>query len=179
MKKISSLIPIFLFALSLNAQTTNDIIQRISQADSVVLISHILTREFGPIIKYDTEVGGKKSKPRSPQRPPFLKNGKINRKIIVEATSLTSAGRLNLITILSRKEILREIKMMQCDLPRHSIIIYKNNKQSYIDICFSCKRINTSKDIEFSEIGFDEEKWEDLQKYFMASGIKKLYNVFD
>jgi hypothetical protein len=113
MKKISSLIPILLLALSLNAQTTyaiNDIKQKISQADSVVLISHILTKEFGSKIKYDTEVGNKKSKPLPPQRPSFLINGKINRKIIVEATSLTSAGRLNLITILSRKEILREIK---------------------------------------------------------------------
>jgi hypothetical protein len=179
MKKLFSFIPILLLALSLSAQTTNSIIQKISQADSVVLISHILTREFGPIIKYDTEVGNKKSKPRPPQRPPFLKNGKINRKIIVEATSLRSSGRLNLITILSRKEILREIKMMQCDLPRHSIIIYKNNKQSYIDICFGCKRINKSKDLQFSEIGMDDEKWEELQKFFMASGIKKLYNVFD
>jgi hypothetical protein len=68
---------------------------------------------------------------------------------------------------------------MQCDMPRHSIIIYKNDKQSYIDICFGCKRINTSNDIDFSVIDMDDEKWEDLQKFFMANGIKKLYNVFD
>jgi hypothetical protein len=179
MRKTFSLIPILLFALSLHAQTTNDIIQKISKADSVVLISHILTREFGPIIKYDTEVGGKKSKQRPPQRPSFSRNGKVNRKIIVEATSLTSASRLNLITILSRKKISREVKMMQCDMPRHSIIIYKNNKQSYIDICFGCMKIHTTIDIQFSEVDMDDEKWDNLQKFFIANGIKKLYNVFD
>jgi hypothetical protein len=187
MKKIFSLLPILLITLNLNGQTTNainKIKQKILEADSVVLISHILTREFAPKIKRDYEKGTKKVNYKKwnslyPPAPSFLINGKINREIFVEKISLTNSGKASLINILIKISTPREIKAMQCDMPRHSIIIYKNNKHSYIDICFGCKRINTSNDIDFSVIGIDDEKWGNLQKFFMANGIKKLYNVFD
>jgi hypothetical protein len=187
MKKIFLFLPILLFTLNLNAQNTyaiNRLNQKILVADSVVLISHNLTREFAPKIKRDYEKGTKKinyKKWNSLYKPApiFLINGKINRKIIVETISLSNSGKANLINILAKRKMSREVKMMQCDQPRHTIIIYKNNTESYIDICFGCKRINTSNDIKFSVIDMDDEKWEDLQKFFMASGIKKQYNVFD
>jgi hypothetical protein len=187
MKKTFSILSILLIALSLQAQTTNAINkvkQKILEADSVVLISHILTREFAPKIKRDYEKGTKKVNYKKwnslyPPAPSFLINGKINRKIFVETISLTNSEKNSLINILVKRTTSREIKMIQCDVPRHSIIIYKNNKQSYIDICFGCKRINTSNDIAFSVINMDDEKWEDLQGFFIANGIKKLYNVFD
>ncbi len=187
MRRIFLSLPILLLALSLQAQTTNainKIKQKILEADSVVLISHNLTREFAPKIKRDYEKGSKKINHKKwnslyPLAPSFLIDGKINRKIFVETISLTNNKKNSLINILVKRTISREIKMMQCDMPRHSIIIYKNNKQSYFDICFSCKRIHTSNDIAFSVIDIDDEKWEDLQKFFMANGIKKLYNVFD
>jgi hypothetical protein len=186
MRKIFLSLSILLIALNLNAQTTNAINkvkQKIIDADSVVLISHNLTRGFGPIIKPDYEKGTKKVNLKKwnalhPPAPNFLTNGKINRKIFVEATSLKSNSRLNLLNILLREKISREVKVMTCDMPRHSIIIYKNNKQSYIDICFGCMRIHTSTDIQFSEADMDDEKWEDLQKFFVEEGIKKLYSPF-
>lgn len=187
MKKIFLFLPIFFLALNLHAQTTdaiNNLNQKILVADSVLLISHYLTRGFGPIIKPDYEKGTKKVNLKKwnklhPPLPLFLMNGKVNRKIFLEKTNLKDSGKNILTNILLRKKVSREVKMMQCDMPHHSIIIYKNNKQSYIDICFGCMKIHTSIDIQFSEADMDDEKWEDLRKFFMANGIKKLYNVFD
>jgi hypothetical protein len=187
MRKIFLSLSILLIALNLHAQTINAInkvTQKILEADSVVLISHNLTRGFGPIIKPDYEKGTKKVDLKTwnklhPPLPLFLINGKVNRKIFLEKSNLKDSGKNILIKILLRKKISREVKVMMCDMPRHSIIIYKNYKQSYIDICFGCMRIHTSIDIQFSETDMDDEKWEDLQKFFMVNGIKKLYNVFD
>ncbi len=185
--KIFSLLQTLLISLNLQAQTTNainTIIQKILEADSVVLISHNLSREFAPKIKRDYEKGTKKINYKKwnslyPPAPRFLVNGRINRKIFVETISLSNSGKASLINVLGKRRISKEIKMLQCDMPRHSILFYKNNKQSYIDICFGCKRIHTSTDIQFSEADMDDEKWGDLQKFFAANGIKKLYNVFD
>jgi hypothetical protein len=186
MKKYFSILFIFFIALSLNAQTINAInkvTQKILEADSVVLISHNLTRGFGPIIKPDYEKGTNKINLKKwnqihPPLPLFLINGKVNRKIFVEKINLTDSSKNILTNILSRKKILREVKMMQCDMPRHTIIIYKNSKQSYIDICFGCRKIHTSTDIQFSEADMDDDKWENLQKFFVEEGIKKLYSPF-
>ena len=55
---------------------------------------------------------------------------------------------------------------MQCFIPRHAIIIYKQHKILYIDICFECLNFETSADIIFGKYVWDRQKWSKLQKYF-------------
>lgn len=50
--------------------------------------------------------------------------------------------------------------------PRNAILIYKNASLSYIDICFSCQRINTTKDIDFDDFDIKADKWKALKQFF-------------
>ena len=89
---------------------------------------------------------------------------------------MTNNNKTKLLSILNRKPITDEFKTNNCDEPRHTIIIYQNLKESFIDICFGCKRIHTSKDLTFSESDLDEEKWNELELYFKQNSIIKLFS---
>ena len=154
--------------------------QKIQSADSVVLISHEVTAEYGVKIvpdwdKRDTSMNLKKWYKLHPPLLKFLDKGKLNRKIIKETLALTNTNKTNLSNILLRQVLLKTFNPTKCDEPRHSIIIYKNNQQSYIDICFGCRRIHTSKDIDFSEFYMDDKKWTELEEFFKVNGLTKLF----
>jgi len=161
-------------------QNIKSIQQKIQSADSVVLISHDVTTEYGIKIvpdwdKRDTSMNLKKWNKLHPPLFKYLVKGKLNRKIIKESLALTSDNKTNLSNILLRQVLLKSFNPTTCEEPRHSVIIYKNNKQSYIDICFGCRRIHTSKDIEFSEFYMDEKKWTDLEDFFKGNGLTELF----
>ena len=82
------------------------------------------------------------------------------------------------IEILTKSPKNENSNKISCDLPQHSIIIYKNGKQSFIDICFMCKKIHVSQDIDFSEKDFDDEKWNQLKVFFQNAGINENYNNY-
>jgi len=172
-----------LFYSAAQGQTRENIKQfkhKIQSADSVVLISHEVTLEYGFRIapdwdKSDTSMNLQKWNKLNPPLLKYLDKGKLNRNIIVESLSLTDSIKIKLSNILLRQVLLKKFNPTKCDEPRHSIIIYKNNKESYIDICFSCRRIHTSKDIDFSEFYMDEKKWADLVDFFKANGLTKLF----
>jgi hypothetical protein len=154
--------------------------QKIQLADSVVLISHELTAEYGiKIVPYwdkrDVSMNLKKWNKLHPPLLKYLYKGKLNRKIIKESLALTTSNKISLSNILFRQVLLKSFNPSNCDEPRHSIMIYKDNKESYIDICFGCRRINTSKDIDFSEFYIDEKKWNDLEDFFKINGLTKLF----
>lgn len=154
--------------------------QKIQSADSVVLISHEVTLEYGVRIvpdwdKRDTSMNLQKWSKLHPPLLKYLDKGKLNRKIIKESLSLTDSIKIKLSNILFRQVLLKKFNPTTCDEPRHSIIIYKNNKESYIDICFGCRRIHTSKDIDFSEFYMDEKKWTELEDFFKTNGLTKLF----
>jgi hypothetical protein len=181
------LLTTFLFDIS-QGQTSENIKllkQKIQSADSVVIISHEVTAEYGftPELpdwdKKDTSMNLKKWYELHPPQPPYLKfleQGKINRKIIIESKTLTSDDQVNLSNILLRQVLIQKINRTTCDEPRHTIIIWKTNIQSYIDICFGCRRIHTSKDINFSESYLDDKKWNDLESFFKTNGLAKLFD---
>lgn len=173
----------FLLPSPSHAQTNENIRfikQKIQSADSVVLISHEVTAEYGINIvpdwdKGDTSMNFKKWHKQHPPLLKFLDKGKLNRQIIRESLALITTNKTDLSNILLRQVIIKDVNSTKCDEPRHSIIIYRNAKQSYIDICFGCRRIHTSNDIDFSEFYMDEKKWTDLENFFKTNGLTKLF----
>jgi hypothetical protein len=158
--------------------------QKIIKADSIFLISHKSTREYGGRVVpdwdiSDTSMNLKKWYKLNPPKPKFLINGSINKKIIVESFKLTKQDRLILSNILLRQVNLDTVELLKCDQPAHSIIFYHNQKTSFIDICFGCKKIHTSKDINLDESNVDNKKWAELKKYFKVKGLTKLFTKYD
>lgn len=148
--------------------------QKIQLADSVLLISHEIT--FGFAVTEDKPIGDKSKELPAPKY--FIK-GKLNGRIINEQALLTDTAKLTLTKILVRQVLKKKWTPSTCDQPRHSIIVYKNNKQSYIDICFGCRRVHTSKDIDFSEFYMDEKKWEQLKNFFKNNGLTQVFNEYN
>ena len=68
---------------------------------------------------------------------------------------LTSGDR-----ILGRKATTKYFK------PRNAILIYKDSVLSYIDICFTCQRIETTDDIHFDDFDIKPDKWTKIKQYF-------------
>lgn len=56
-------------------------------------------------------------------------------------------------------------------MPHHAIFFIKNGTASYIDICFSCRGFDTSKDLR-RLYAFDIRKWTELRNFFLRFGIK-------
>ena len=172
--KLSIFAILLLAFLNANGQTTENIKQlqqRILSADSIVLISHVLTVEFAPKIVEDWD----KTKKRPPVKkyapyPKYLKNEKINSAIIKQRKAISKLEMNELSEIFTFEKVI-EINQIKCDMPHHSIIIFKNNDQSYIDVCFGCKRVNTSKDINITEADFTENKWQKLKAFFNKHGL--------
>jgi hypothetical protein len=148
-----------LFCDSSIGQTTENIKvlkQKFTAADFIVLISHTIAEEYAPKEVPDWDVRDnsmnlEKWKALHPVALKFLINGKLNRQVIRESVSLNDSSKLRLSNILLRKVLLNHWTPANCDQPQHAIIFYKNNNELYIDICFSCHRIHSSKDIDFNE----------------------------
>ena len=156
-------------------QNRSMINHKIRTADSVVLISHALTVGYEVVKPPPHDSHEQKAWYKlNPLPPPFFYRGKLNRKIIKESISLDDPNKIILAQILLRKAFIKNYTPTKCDEPRHSIIIYKNNEQSYIDICFGCHKIHTSNDIYFSELYMDEKKWEELKQFYKKNGLTKV-----
>lgn len=172
----------FLFSvllISCNAQKDNSpktIKSKLQNADSIILISHLLTEEYAKTVYdwdvRDTSMTLEKAKEASPAGHKFIENGRINGAIILESSRVYNS-KDSLIRILTRPPKFEDINKISCDLPQHTIIIYRNGIQSYLDICFTCKKIHASADITFSEVDFDDDKWIQLKHFFQNSGITK------
>jgi len=142
--------------------------QLMQTADSVVLISHIVTKEHA--LK-DEGLANGQNVPK--EHPPFLINNQINPFIIKERAKLAKAevhelGRLFRLPV--KKSNIGYLSL--CFAPRNSILIYKEGRLSYIDLCFTCRGIATSEDLELNEHYFNESKWVKLRNYFQTKGIR-------
>lgn len=136
-------------------------------ADSVILISHILTREYTYVIYYE------KGDTRNKVYEPFLLNRAINQKIIIKKVLLNKTNIAQLVNILKRPlPKFREITVRDCDEPHNSILIYKKAKFSYLDICFDCLQIHSSKNLNFSGDDMDLRKWKQLEDFFKRFQVR-------
>ena len=175
MKFNLSILGILLSAfLNATGQTTENIKQlqqKILSADSIVLISHVLTVEFAPKLVEDWDKTKKRPlvKKHAPY-PKYLKNEKVNPAIIKQRKAI-SKSEMNELSEIFRVEKAIEINQTKCDMPHHSIIIFKNSDQSFIDICFYCKSMHTSKGINLEEAEFTDNKWEKLKAFFKRHGL--------
>jgi hypothetical protein len=136
--------------------------QLLGQANFFSLKTKLLTADSAIIISYESPAD-------SIQGLEYLLNKKdfftsiVKKKHFLTKTQLDTLS--NILTrgdrILGRKTTTKYFK------PRQGILIYRSNLISYIDICFSCKRIETSKDIQFDDFDIGAKKWDDMKRFFI------------
>jgi hypothetical protein len=57
-------------------------------------------------------------------------------------------------------------------MPHHAVLIIKDGKTYFIDICFGCLGIATSQNIRITADDFDKRKWSELETFFLQQNIK-------
>ncbi len=135
---------------------------RLKAADTVLLISHKTTEGV-------TVVDDKTGKVLPTEK--LIINDRPNKKIIQEQRIISAKEIDSLSEILAMPNKSSKIEMAMCYIPHHSILIIKNGKTSFIDICFTCQRFNVSKDLrKLNE--FDNFKWTQLRNFFTDLGFK-------
>ena len=136
------------------------------QADSVVLIEHS-DREGIEIVD---SIGNNIT-------PSFFVKGKLNDSIVLQRKNLSKPLVMQLLKVLKMQNPKNIGSLGQCFIPHHSISIYKNNKISFVDICFGCHNYKVSNNLKpFIFMDFDK-KWEKLEAFFKKNGfiIKDLW----
>jgi hypothetical protein len=161
-----TLLYLFLVATPIAAsaqQHLKALADKVLTADSVVMISHRTTA--GPV--YDEKTG------KTVNAPPLIISGKLNNSIVLESKKIDQATKAKLATLLMKKRKSGPIEMAKCYIPHHSIVIYRKGVISFVEVCFGCMGLRTSKDIRLSESDFDEKKWDELKAFFARLGFKK------
>jgi hypothetical protein len=149
----------------LRSQPRNEkwLVSEFKNADSILLISHEPT--MGSTDDFVDSSSGK-----SIDLPKLIIKCKLNRQIIKEEKVIHGSEIDTLLKILIRPEEDSIIYQGGCFRPRQSIILLKNHKTSYIDICFHCGSYEVSKDLnEIPE--FDNQRWDELEAYFRRNGL--------
>ena len=136
--------------------------QAILNADTVILTSHIGREVTG---LFD------KSNGNLTELPALLADGRINNKIIKES-KIANRETLDSLTSILTKQHSAFSGPYKCGFdPHHTIFLIRTGKISYIDFCFTCFALDTSKDLEaFDEIG--DVEWHRLKNYFKSQGFK-------
>jgi len=139
---------------------------RITTADSVILISHVVTNENHDkpeAIPNDTT---------SISFPSFFSGDDINPAIIVQRQLLSKSNIAALAKIIRKPIPKSNIGYVPlCFEPHHSILIYNKGRLSYIDICFHCNGLVTSSDLNLNNTDFKNGKWKDMKVYFLRHGL--------
>lgn len=165
----------FIFFLSscANKHYDDPFLNLIQSADSVVIISHVLTAEYGPKIVKDENSSDTSVVVKKEIRKNFLVSGKVNKEIIERSAKLTDVEVKQLIQLFAAEYLQdEEINQMKCDLPHNTIIIFSRESQSYIDMCIPCKTFHTSADIKESDLEMSTDKWSALESFLKQHGIK-------
>ncbi|WP_462249462.1 hypothetical protein [Ferruginibacter sp.] len=132
---------------------------RLVEADTILIVGH-LGRMFKRPGYNDT----------LPPIPSILFNGKPNLAIIKKQKIITGLDLDTLIRILTRP-VTDTTDLMKCIFdPHHTIFLIKNGVTSFIDVCFKCVEFESSDNLK-SFIGFDDNKWEELEVFFNQKGV--------
>jgi len=129
--------------------------EKLKSADSILLISH---------------VGSEYDETKGDIMPEILIEQKLNTNIIKERKKLTGKSINSLIDILSLPTNNDSIFRSRCFDPHQAILIFKNTKISYIDMCFHCWGLRTSDDLN-EIIGYEELKWKKIYSFFRQNGF--------
>lgn len=157
---------IFLLCMGITANVlgqypSNKLYQKIVQADSVILVSHLITGM--PIVDSKTKrwLGFQR----------LVIHNKLNQKIVKERYRLNASEMDTIARILITPNTDREIENIRCFMPHHGIIIYKKGKCAFFDICFTCQHFVTSKDISLSD-ELSHKTWKVLEQFFRVRGLR-------
>lgn len=145
--------------------------QLIAKADSVILISHLTTQEYhdkregiiSPADIVDSTNG---------IFPSFFVGKDINSLIIVQKKLLTKQEVASLIYIIQKPVKKSNIGSVSlCFEPHHAVLIYSRHQLSYIEFCFHCSDLVTSKDLKLKNSDFKDGKWKDIKAFFYEHGL--------
>jgi hypothetical protein len=154
----------FIMSLQASGQKRLDNLKaQFQSADSVVIVSHEATAGIGLM---DEKTG------KHLPLPKLIVNSRLNETIIHEKRVLndTSIQRLN--AIITRPFQDSVLEKANCFIPHHAVVIFKKRKASFVDICFGCRGIETSKDIKMTSWDIDNRKWNELIVFFKQHGMK-------
>jgi hypothetical protein len=146
---------------TVSAQRSEWLITKVNAADTVILASHKGTAGDVEVDSLGNEL----------PFPKLLVAGKPNYKIVIERHTIVGPQRAVLGRILARSFQDAAVVTARCFSPHHAVFIIKNGKTSYLDICFGCRRYDSSKDLaRLSD--FDNRKWTELKHYFKKLGFQ-------
>ncbi len=132
---------------------------RLYKADSIILVSHDDSyRNIGEGISAPNDSFS------------LIFQDKLNLPIIHEYVKISVDDEL--INLLTQKSADSLIYNYTCFLPHHAILVYKENKISYLDVSFECKGWETSNDSLFEGVYLSDQGLLNLRKYFHNKGIK-------
>jgi hypothetical protein len=99
---------------------------------------------------------------------------KPNKSIIKERIKLDKISTDELLSILINEHVAYSpAESAYSFFPNHSILIYKNGKCSYIEICFGCNNYAISEDIIIDKnVLKTEQDWKNLEHFFRIRNIK-------
>lgn len=135
---------------------------KLVNADKIEIVSH------EDLLLIKDKLGKSKSYYRK-----IVENQKPNKSIINERIKLNAESINDLLKLLNGNPQTIIGYDLSCFEPHHTILIYKKNKCSYLDICFECKKNSSSGDFLFNENFMkSEEDWYNLEAFFRKSKIE-------
>lgn len=153
-----------------HSQTGREVLKsKLLHADTVLMVSHEATAG----IKLVNEETGKEV-----PLPKLTIHNKPNYKIIDQSKIISGKSLDSLIEILMMPVPNKSVPIGNCFMPHHAILIIKNGKTSFFDICFGCLQYITTGDIKFNEL-FDEQKWDKLEDFFAKEGFTELNRLVE
>lgn len=162
--RLFSIIFFFILAAPLAAFTQKGkdwLREKLKNADTVLVVSHEVTVGIGLVDSAGNHI----------PLPKLLVGGKPNYAIFRERQQLSGAQLDTFIKIFARPFQDKGIEMAKCFMPHHAVFIMKSGKISWVDICFGCRRFDTSKDLE-KLYAFDSRKWTELENFLVRLGFK-------
>jgi hypothetical protein len=157
---LSLLLTTYFIAAGQNISSLKSLIQC---ADTVLLVSHKQTN--GVIIV--KEEAGEKSEPDK-----VVMHDRPNFDIIIKSQKLPDTLKQKLIEILTQPNSDTTIETCNCFIPFHSILLIKNGKTSFVDICFECNTfIIQLRNKQTAPIYLDKKTMSRLSKFFEDNGI--------
>jgi hypothetical protein len=155
---IALLITSLFFAATARAQTYEWLKPKLATADTIVLASH---EDFNAM-----DNGTDNPVPV----PAWVVNGHPNYKALLKYKALTPTQRIELSRILLRPFADKQIVTMHCCQPHNLVFLVRNGRTSYLDICFGCRCIHSSKDLA-GLYALDDRKWAELRRFFTRLGL--------
>ncbi|MFT3796131.1 hypothetical protein [Flavobacterium sp.] len=140
------------------SQTANlNLVKAIQESEKVLLISHedyrLIIEQPGNSTIIDREL---------------FKDGLPNAEIIQQQIELNPKLKSELADVISYQKNTTDEEGVDCFWPHHSILLYRQGKWSYVDLCFSCDHYAHSPDliIRKDEFLVTYEQWRTLENFF-------------